>query len=202
MKRGIYLLLLMAGVACGHGRGDANPGEAKGVPKVSIIMTLDKETYAFGELPKAKVVLKNESDENVVLARSLDGSEVGWRFPKCGIEVFDENKEKVQLGGIARCGNMNTLRDGDFVELEPGETLTLAENAGFYAFYQLSQKPGTHWVRYSYATSSGGVEKYFGDERMMPGHKVDPALREMAARIPEISVMSEMVKVVVLPKEE
>ena len=195
-------MMLMVGAACAEEPGGATAGEAKDVSNVSITMTLDKETCDFGQLPKAKVVLKNEGDVKVVLARSLDGSEVGWRFPKCGIEVFDENKEAVQLGGMARCGNMSMLQEGDFVELAPGETLVLAESAGHFSFYQLSQKPGTYWVRYSYATSSGGVEKYYGDERMTEGFKVDWKLRELAERIPELSVKSNMVKVVVLPKEE
>ena len=143
----------------------------------------------------------------------LDGSEAGWRFPHCGFEVFDENKKPVQLGGIARCGNMSTLRKGDFVKLGTGDSINLNDNgyAGYWGLYQISTKPGTYWVRHYYKTSGGPVEGYFGDERMLLELKkdepevefeLDPAIVELAAEIPKLTVYSEMVKVVIEPKAD
>lgn len=171
---------------------------------VSSTVIFEKASYVVGEIPKAKVILHNRTGQEIVLSKGLDGSEVGWRFPKCGFEIFDENKERIQPQPIGRCGNMSTLRVDDFVEVPDGGDMNLSENgyAGFSGLYQISQKPGTYWVRHYYHTSGGSVSDYFGDERMMERPKVDSAIRKLAEQVPKVSVYSEMVKVVIEEKTE
>ena len=183
------------------------------VEGVTCTVGLEKASYTVGEIPKAKVVLHNGSGEELVLPRGLDGSEAGWRYPHCGFEVFDEHKKPIQLGGIARCGNMSTLSKGDFAKLGAGDSLNLSENgyAGYWGLYQISSKPGTYWIRHYYLTSGGPVEDYFGDERMLLELKkdepdvefeLDPAIVKLAGEIPKVTVYSEMVKLVIEPKAD
>ena len=213
VKSGWITLISLLLIACDKGSQDpADAGVDVAAPvagapelevndevKISCIIGTQKTSYIVGEIPKMNVMLTNQGDETIVLPRVLDGSEVGWRFPKCGIELYDENQEPILLQGIGRCGNMSTLRAEDFVRLSPNESFDLAQNgyAGFAAFHQISQKPGTYWIRYYYQTSGGAVEDYYGDERMMEVPEVDAEIRKLASRVPKVSVYSNMQKLVI-----
>ncbi len=168
-------------------------------PKIVNVLELDKTTYVGGEIPRAKVVLTNQGDREVVLSKSLDGSSVGWRYPKCQMQIFDENNEPVSINCIGRCGNMSVLRNGDFVRLAPGESMTVSPYGfeGFVGSHQLSQSPGTYWLQYRYATTDQGVEGYAGDERMMKNMTFSKKLTALAAEIPAVTVVSNRVKIVI-----
>jgi hypothetical protein len=52
---------------------------------------------------------------------SLDASDVGWRYPKIGIEIVDPDGTVVEPGDLGRCGMTNPLADAlAFVPDRPG----------------------------------------------------------------------------------
>ena len=76
-------------------------------------------TCELGKAPNVTVALTNQTAEEVYLIGSLDASDSKWRYPHCYFEVTGPDGTSA-VQGIGRCGNMNTLREQDFVEVPPG----------------------------------------------------------------------------------
>jgi hypothetical protein len=86
---------------------------------------------------------------------SLDASDVGWRYPKIGVEFVDPRGHVVEREIIGRCGLMNPLTAADLRELRPGEALD-PFGPGSFSHEALSFTPdrrGTWTVRFTYDTS-------------------------------------------------
>jgi hypothetical protein len=108
---GTFVLLL---ALCAPSRAQA--------PRLDCVLSADRTTYQVGETPRLSVRIINKSARDVYLVGSLDGSDVGWHFPKWRLEVLDPaGKPLTTSRGGARCGNMNSLKTNDFVRVAPGQ---------------------------------------------------------------------------------
>ena len=167
-------------------------------------ISAEKATIMQGEVPRVKVSIANKSGKDVHLVGSLDGSDVGWRFPKCGFELLDTAGEPVpQKQPMGRCGNMNTLETADFVKVAAGAEFN-PFGQGFFGSWQLYRfkqlPPGTYILRFYYQTSTKGVQDYFGDERMMGQKTVSPEIQKLFEAVPLTDIKSNDLQITVQPK--
>lgn len=167
-------------------------------------ISAEKATLIQGQVPRVKVSITNKSGKDVHLVGSLDGSDVGWRFPKCSFELLDTTGKPVpQKQPMSRCGNMNTLKTTDFVKVAAGTEFNPI-GKGFFGSWQLYRfeqlPPGTYILRFYYQTSTKGVQDYFGDERMMGQKTVAPEIQKLFESVPLIDIKSNDLQITVQPK--
>ena len=165
------------------------------------IITSDRTTYTVGQIPIITVSITNKSAKEVILVGSLDGSDVGWRFPKCQLEILDAAGKPV-TAPMARCGNMNVLRAADFVAVPARGTFN-PFSTGFFAPYQFDQFPITHAGDYTlrfYYSTSDRIQDYFGDERMMGRTNTTPEIQRLFKRVPKLELKSNELKLKFTPK--
>lgn len=191
MKTIIFALLVSAVTLCAVA-ADAD---------FECTITTDRTTYAVGEVPNISFRITNKTAKEIVLVGSLDGSDVGWRFPKCRLEILDAAGKPVSAQ-IARCGNMNVLKTTDFVAVPAGNSFNPFGN-GFFRLSQLGQfpvtVPGDYTLRFHYSTSDR-VHDYFGDERMS-GQKIASAeINRLFERVPKLDLKSNELKLKFTPK--
>jgi len=168
------------------------------------VITADRTTYSVGEVPKVTFRIHNKTDKEVVLVGSLDGSDVGWRFPKCRLEILDAAGKPVTTP-VARCGNMNPLRTTHFVVVPAGNAFD-PFGKGFFGPMQLQghifpiTTPGDYTLRFYYTTTTDRVEDYFGDERALI--KASPEIQHLFERVPKLDLKSNELKLKFIPKPE
>ncbi len=166
-------------------------------------ISADKSTIIQGEIPQVKVSITNKSGKDVHLVGSLDGSDVGWRFPKCGFELLDTGGKVLPEKQSMRCGNMNTLKITDFAKVAAGAEFNPA-GKGFFGSSQLYRfrelPPATYILRFYYQTSTKSVQDYFGDERRMGQKTVPPEIQKLFKAVPLIDIKSNDLQITVQPK--
>src|SRR5205823_10991912 len=82
-----------------------------------LICTIRADSMcALGQSPKVNVEITNNTDNEIYLVGSLDSSDCEWRFPHCIFEVIGPDG-KSSVRELGRCGNMNPLREKDFVKV-------------------------------------------------------------------------------------
>jgi hypothetical protein len=159
-------------------------------PQFDCTITSDRTTYEVGEVPKITFLIVNKSGKDVVLVGSLDGSDVGWRFPKCRLEILDKGGRPV-TNQVLRCGNMNTLKTNDFVLVPAGENFN-PFGKGFFRPAELVQfpvtTPGEYIFRFNYSTSNR-LQDYFGDEA-----NAAPEIQRLFERVPKLELKSNELK--------
>ena len=128
-----------------------------------------------------RFTLENVSATEQHVLPALDGSMVGWRIPSLTLEWRDAAGEPIPTSFGGGCGNMNGLRQDDFVTLSPGQTLELPGPWG-----TVHAPAGAAKVRLTYDTAS---EK----SRAVGDSSVDPAVA--FARLPKGVWTSEWVAV-------
>jgi hypothetical protein len=189
------LLILIACLLCVNSKAEH--------PFICKIST-DQSIVFEGEIPRVEVSITNRSGKDVYLVGSLDGSDVGWRFPKCGFDLLDtEGKPIPQTKPMLRCGNMNPLKAEDFVKVPAGKTFS-PTGSGFFGSWQLYRfqelPPGVYVLRFYYQTSTKGIDDYFGDERMF-GQKVEkPELLRFFEAVPLVDIKSNDLRITVKRK--
>ena len=133
--------ILVAGLLCfavrpALGKHDRRPledpillkiPEAPDLPRLALeIVAQEKEvTNPAIRAPWIEFSIKNVADVPVVVVEPLDGSDLGWRAPKCFLMIWDSAGRRVSLPTPPRCGNMNSLALHDFVTLKPGDSLPI-----------------------------------------------------------------------------
>jgi hypothetical protein len=165
-------------------------------PEFACTISSERATYKVGEAPALNVRILNKSSAEVHLVGALDGSEVGWRFPKCRLEILD-SAGKAVVEPYGRCGNMNTLRPADFVAVPAaGEFNPFGK--GFFGPHQLYRfpvkTPGTYTVRFFYSTAARSIEEFFGDERMLGQQGAAPEIQRLFDRVPKLDLKSNDLK--------
>ncbi len=205
--------LAILGIGCTESGPDAGAGEEQAVvPMVPVQKraqernplgcTIRSESECeLGRAPKVSVTLSNQTNADVYLVGSLDASDCKWRYPHCYFEVTGpDGKSAVQ--GAARCGNMNTLREKDFVRVPPGGTFDpyqRVDGYGFFPAHQLSpdtfRMPGEYRIQFVYSTDSNNLFEWGGDGRTEVAS--DEKLIGMFKQVPKVEVRSNEVKVTV-----
>ena len=105
---------------------------------IEIVVVASKTKIARGEPLPLSFNAVNRSPRRVEVLRSLDASDMGWRYPKLDIEIRDASGRLVADPTIGRCGLVNPLGDSDFVELAPGARVDLF-GEGAFGHYKLQQ---------------------------------------------------------------
>ena len=166
------------------------------------IIASDRTTYAVGQVPAITVSITNKSPKEVMLVGSLDGSDVGWRFPKCRLEILDAEGKPV-TAPMFRCGNMNVLKTTDFIAVPAGKTFN-PFGKGFFPpsqFYQFPvTTPGDYTLHFYYSTSDR-VQDYFGDERGSQTNAT-PEIQRLFERVPKLELKSNTLKLKFVPKSK
>ena len=96
-------------------------------------------------------VLHNVGTVPFEVVPSLDASDVGWRYPKIGIDI-EHDGEPVTVETWGRCGMMNPLTADDLRTLPPGESLN-PFGPGSFGHERLRwtpTEPGEYRVRLRY----------------------------------------------------
>ena len=155
-------------------------------------------TVRVGQKPVIDVAIKNGGDEVVKLVGSLDASDCRWRFPYCYFEI--EGPEGYKPPSIGRCGNMNTLRRQDFVDLAPGKTFNpfrSVDGYGFFSAHQISEQtftmPGEYRITFVYSTKSEDIDEWMGDSPLQE----DDVLVDLWRTVPKLELRSNTLKFMV-----
>jgi hypothetical protein len=170
------------------------------------------ETCEFGQVPAISVELRNWTDKDIYLVGSLDASDLKWRYPFCYFEIRDAIGNPVNVR-VGRCGNMNAIREKDFVRVAPGgkfDPYQTIDEGGFFGSSQLIpqsfDREGEYRIRLVYSTEAPKLETWLGDRRgLMPELLGTGTSREkllkMLEQVPRTTVSSNEITVkIVAPK--
>lgn len=104
----------------------------------------------------------NRTDRPLSVIRSLDASDMGWRYPKIELEIRDAQGRLVEDAPVGRCGLVNPLTASDFVELAPGARTNLLGD-GTFGHHRLrgpnGLAPGVYTVTLHYDLRFDGPER-------------------------------------------
>lgn len=155
---------------------------------------------ALGSAPRVTVSIVNATDEEIVLVGSLDGSDLGRRFPHCVFEVTGpDGASSVVIP--PHCGNMNALREADFVVVPPRgafDPYAPIDDYDFFAACQLEPpsfpKRGRYRIRFTYSTESDDLDAWLGMPSPETAGELE-TLRSLLARVPKTRVVSDVIEV-------
>jgi len=118
-------------------------------------------TVEKGKSPEIKATITNMGTKPVTLVQPGDGSMCEWRTPVIAWSVLraEEKRDRPKLpqqlpAAVARCGNINALRDKEVFTLKPNGTKELGSwvtapsfpSIGKYRIvFHYSNKPGLQW---------------------------------------------------------
>lgn len=117
-------------------------GILESFPKLKLVVTSNANAYKPGDKLDLRIRIRNISPSKVRVVGSLDGSCTGSRFPRYTAQILDDTGAECTLDFGKRCGNMNGLREKDFVGLAPGEEFdpyTRVDEYGFFRHYALDR---------------------------------------------------------------
>jgi hypothetical protein len=189
MKRFILLLLSIAFAT-----------NAESAPQESLQCTLRGPlTFPWGSTPLFEVELLNQTDTDIYLVGSLDGSDVQWRYPQCYFEVIGPDGKSAVVNP-ARCGNINPLRKSDFVLVPAAGVFDPFQEPFFYPLHlnaMTFREPGEYRVRFVYSTASDDIRRWnhgiWADEVVDVAE--DAGLLSLLAQVPKTRVVSNELNV-------
>lgn len=85
--------------------------------KLTIVVDGD---VRVGGVPKYRVRIKNLTDEDVIIPRSLDGSDDKMRYPFYTARFFGPDRREIEFKHEPRCGMVNPLKAEDLLAIKPG----------------------------------------------------------------------------------
>lgn len=211
MRIPITLIVVMGLAVLGHARArpdvalDDTPASSPQLPdrapkseKIACTLTVEPITQLY-RIPAITVVLTNQTGGDVYLVGSLDGSDARMRYPHCYFEVIGPDGKPAD-GEHSRCGNMNYLREGDFVRVPPGAKFDPYHGAAGYPAFTTQQilpytfrAPGKYRIRFLYSTASAIIADWAGDR--WHGVAEDQRLTELLRLVPKVEVTSNEVVV-------
>lgn len=165
------------------------------LPKLELKASVDGPVEA-GRVPAVKIRLRNLSDGEVCVVRSLDASDCGWRYPKYTARILDPDGKDVtpKMGG--RCGNMNAITEGDVSKLAPGvEFDPLGEGSfGIWALHQWKpDRPGVWKVGLIVDYSAADPDEWNGRlGAELLGGPAGNGVRALLARVPKEKLTAEI----------
>lgn len=185
---------------------DGDLPQASGDAPVGLILSCritGPSTCEVGTIPEIKVQITNQTDHEILLVGSLDGSDSCGRYPYCYFEVLGPNG-KSAVKPITRCSFMNTLSLGDFVAVPSRKAFDPYGNPAFFGSHQLSEStfdtPGEYRIRFCYSTEHADPKQWQAWQR-----NETPELKkvlEQLARVPRISVESNVLELRMLASDD
>jgi hypothetical protein len=149
----------------------SRPGEVPQGPKAPPLACTIRSgaTCELGKVPIISVEITNWTGADIYLVGSLDGSDLRWRYPFCYFEVIGPDGKSVQER-VGRCGNMNALREKDFVKVPPGGKFNpyqKIDDSGFFPSSQLTpamfRGEGEYRIRFIYSTGKAEPKYWLAD---------------------------------------
>ena len=165
-------------------------------PELDCVLSSPRSEWRLGEKVDLRVRIINRSSESVRLIGSLDGSDIGWRFPHCTFEIVGPDGAPTESDNLRRCGNMNDLRHEEIVEVAPGASFDPYQKLDNYGFFEHwifysdpFKEPGEYKLRFRYSTETDDDKAFMGDLRMMDG-EYEPELAALVRGVPRLVVES------------
>ena len=154
----------------------------------------DKSEYAVGEQPRFTAILTNTTDDAVMLARPMDGSDFG-RFPQF-MWTVTAPEDAHALEPVGRCGNTNPITTGVFFSLPAGESVELSGAWGGVSAHALDRGPGRYTIQVVYSTDSedahGWIGGPLGDRE---ARRLNREIAPLLAQVPRITVTSNVLEI-------
>ncbi len=164
-------------------------------------------TCELGSAPKVTVAITNQSDTDVFLVRSLDGSQDRARYPYSYFEVIGPDGKSTVHEFIREDPFANGLRENDFVKVPPGGTFDPHDHGhGVVPAIQLHPstfgKAQEYRIRFVYSTKSDNIVEWRGDDwnRLAADEKLKVV--DMLRRVPKVEVTSNVIKLTVVEASE
>jgi hypothetical protein len=168
----------------------------------------------LGQVPAISVEIANWTESEIYLIGSLDGSDTKWRYPFCYFEVLGPDGKPVQLRLFRDCGNMNAIREKDFVKVRPGGKFNPYQKIDDLGFFGTSlitpatfQAEGEYRIRFVYSTDRADPKFWVGDvhgnvSEMLNAGTTNENVVKLLAKVPKTTVSSNEITVkVVRPKK-
>ena len=160
----------------------------------------DKTKYKIGELPDLRVEIVNNTGEDIYLIGSLDGSDVKWRMPYCYFTIQKPKPDTIQ---VARCRNMNPLRNEDFVLVKTGQKFNPYKNVdpyGFFTDYTITnnetfKNPGVYKIQFHYSTNSHDLAKFLGDRLPKADSTDSLKLSSLFNKVLKVDIVSNEIEI-------
>jgi hypothetical protein len=168
--------------------------------ELSCVLTSDKKVYKVGELPKFTVDISNNSNSDIYLIGSLDGSDVKWRFPYC---YYTIDRPKPDTTRLQRCGNMNTLRVADFKLVKAGQKFNPYESIDGYGFFtdytttnqETFKNPGVYKIKFHYSTNSQNISDFTGDRPFRSDRSDSMTINSFFKKLPKVEIISNEIEI-------
>lgn len=168
---------------------------------LDCVLTSDKKVYKVGELPKFSIGISNDTNKDIYLIGSLDGSDVKWRYPYCyfSIEKPTPIPDTLMVG---RCLTLNPLRVADFKLVEVGQKFNPYENIdgqGFFRDYAATNKEtfkqkGVYKIKFHYSTRSQNLS----DFRTYKTTKTDSLqIEDYFKKVPKVEIESNKIEIII-----
>jgi hypothetical protein len=203
----LALCLLVGCCLCAFSGVGESPQAPKSLPLACTIRS--EPTCELGKAPKIRVEITNLTESDIYLVGSLDGSDSKWRYPFCYFDVIGPDG-KSAARGIARCGNINAIRDKDFVKVPRSGTFDPYQKIDDYGFFSSSQispatfgVEGKYRIRFVYSTEKAEPKYWLGDaqgetvEILATASSKDKVL-ELLPKVPKTTVASDEITVMVV----
>ena len=154
MRALLFVTTIMGNLLSAQAETKLSENELKGVLKA------DKQTYRLGEIIHFSFSVLNKSSDIALLVKILDGSECGFRQPQASLSVVDPDGKLLQIP-VARCGNTSALQKSDFVWINSGEAVDLA-NKRLSVYSGFFKKAGKYTFKLTYSTANDNIQKWIG----------------------------------------
>ena len=159
---------------------------------ITCTISAQKTDYVVGEAPEISVFLHNNEGRSVTLVGSLDGSD-GGRSPRCQFEIAAPPGHESAV--IGRCGNINSIRMADFVDVPAGGKFDpFRREDGFFGSPKLRWDnfvtPGRY--RFTFRYSTVGWAKIEDDGRVLG--KPPAAAHERLKGVPRFEAASNTIE--------
>ena len=199
--------LMAAACACALSRSDETPQAPKAPPFTCTIRS--QPTCELGQAPTISVEIANWTEGDIYLIGSLDASDLKWRLPLCYFEVIGPDG-KSAVSHVRRCGNMNAIREKDFVKVPRGgkfDPYQKIDDLGFFGSSLISpatfRVEGEYRIRFVYSTDRADPKYWLGDvngdaAEMLSTGGTNEEVVKLLAEAPKTTVSSNeiIVKVV------
>jgi len=193
-------------------RSDERPQAPKAPP---LACTLRCEPMCeLGQAPTISVEIANWTESEIYLIGSLDGSDTKLRYPFCYFEVIGPDGKLVQPRLFRDCGNMNAIREKDFVKVPRGGKFDPYQKIDDHGFFGTSlitpatfRAEGEYRIRFVYSTDKTEPKFWVGDALgnvtlMLNTGTTNENVAKLLASVPKTTVSSNEITVkVVRPKK-
>lgn len=128
----------------------------------------ERQVYQIGEIPCVQVIITNQTDQELLIVRSLDGSGLKRRYPYCHFEIIGPDGEPKTISSSRMCVYVNPLRKTDFVKilplgdfnLYPNSTCSGSHFADLIDSKNNFKEPGEYRIRFHYSTESDELDSW------------------------------------------